>query len=219
MKKQILHFLAFSFIFLLFVLILNDYIASSTKQDEALIKQKMNQLGFQVGKITKKGGGYIIIVNGFTAKTQALRKGGRFKSFTLTAKVVKGQVSLNRDDLNSAGFAVRERALPRGTKIEKFKAVRATPSVPMRKESAVSAKQRLQEAFKPKPDLIVKDCRFSLENPTLGSHVMFFIEYKNQGEASAIFPPNSYWVKIEMPHSKGGKVTTQSSKPTVYEAG
>ena len=221
MKKQILHFLAFSLIFFLFVLILNDDIASSTKQDEDLIKQKMNQLGFQVGKITKQGGNYIIVVNSYTAKTQALRKGGRFKSFTLTAKVAKGQVSLNKDDLNKAGFAVSERALPGGIKIEKVKAVRAAPSVPMQKKTAVSAKQILQDAHKPKPDLIVEEIDFGPKNPTLGTRLTLVAWFKNQGEEYAVFPPNSVMKQLDMPHLRFGptKYRSRPDRPEGYAPG
>lgn len=85
MKKTILSLLAFSIITLFFALILSDYVESKDyqvkrllkKDDRALIKQKMGQLGFRVGKITKsKDGGYLISVSNYRPKQRGSLKEG-----------------------------------------------------------------------------------------------------------------------------------------------
>ena len=111
-----------------------------------LIKQKMEQLGFQVGKITRSGGNYIIVVNSFTAKTKALRKKGGFKSFNLTAKVDKGQVILDNAELQKQGFVVRTRSLPSGTIIRQLE--RARSVIPATTTKSKTLKTQFQATWK-----------------------------------------------------------------------
>lgn len=60
-------------------------------KDFAIIKQKMGQLGFQVGKVTRlKNGIYLVSVGNYRPKTKPLSKTGTFSPFKVKAKVVRG---------------------------------------------------------------------------------------------------------------------------------
>ena len=135
--------------------------------DTALIKQKMNLLGFQVGDITKKEEVYIITIVGFTAKTQAITRKGGFKKFSLTAKVDKGQVVLEKAGLQKAGFVIKEIALPKGIITSLFSTI----------------DPKIAVALFSKIDLVIVNCRVSQE----GQSVIANAKLKNSGTEGASF--------------------------------
>lgn len=120
MKKSILSVVVFSVSLIFLTLFLTDSVASSTQQDEVLLKQKLGELGFQVDKIAKVDDIYQVSVTGFNPKTQAITMTGRFRPFTLAAKVARGQVSLDKADLENTGTIMIDGRfpLPIGIKVE-----------------------------------------------------------------------------------------------------
>ncbi|MGD2245627.1 MAG: hypothetical protein PVI11_03670 [Candidatus Aminicenantes bacterium] len=113
----------------------------------------MNQLGFQVGDITKKGDTYIINIDGYTSKTRAIRKRGRFKPFKLTVEAVEGQVVLDESVLKSQGFLINKALLPKMVKVKPAKKG-TVKSLPTKKGMVKSVP--IKKAIVKQPTLIQK---------------------------------------------------------------
>jgi hypothetical protein len=88
-----------------------------------VINQKMRALGFSFSKIERAEGGHIVHVTGFRARTTAFEQRGQFLPFTVRAKVVDGQVVLEKNDLERAGIIIIDSRpiADRGIRIEPIK--------------------------------------------------------------------------------------------------
>jgi len=99
-----------------------------------LINQKMRALGFSFSKIERADGGHVVHVSGFRARTTAFEQRGAFRPFTVRAKIVDGQVVLEKNDLEGAGIIVIDSRpiADRGIRIEPIKDIGAIPAGPAR---------------------------------------------------------------------------------------
>jgi len=177
MKKTTLGLLAFSIITLFFVLILSEYALSKDyqakqlqkvtprkqllkKDDITLIKQKMGQLGFQVGKITKSiDGSYLISVSNYQPKIKGLTKRGRFRPFEIRAKVVKDKLYLEIADLVKEKFTIDTSRLTSGVVIGNIQKIEtAVPFRPVITFRDPNLEQAIREKIgKPRPQPIYLD--------------------------------------------------------------
>ena len=117
-KRFLLHGLAF-LIFLSITMFCNfSAFSIGLTDDFGIIKQKMNQLGFQVERIIKaRDRIYTVRVKDFTPKTRGVYQKTRvFTPFSLKVQVKGNLIYLLKGDLEKAGFTVNNSYLPRDIK-------------------------------------------------------------------------------------------------------
>lgn len=100
MKQRMLTSLLVSTLIICFFTIPADALELAPKTK--IIKQKMGQIGFNTGKITKlKNGNYNVFITGFNQKTPGIKlKTKLFKPFLTEVKLSKGTLFLQKSDLN-----------------------------------------------------------------------------------------------------------------------
>jgi hypothetical protein len=102
--------------------LLGIFVISSTTSgvidETGVIRQRMVSLGFLDCTVaTETDGSYVIKVNAYAQRSQALSLDGVFRPFEVRAVYSQGILYLEKSDIETAGFSVQEEYLPRGVKI------------------------------------------------------------------------------------------------------
>jgi len=110
MKK---HSQIFMVILVVFIFMTNLLCIAKQTDDSLIIKDKMQKLGFQVGKITKsKDGTHSVSILRFKTKGKGLILKGTFKPFQVKVMVAKGKLHIEKKPLGGDRFIINERQLP-----------------------------------------------------------------------------------------------------------
>ena len=119
---------------------------------EKFITQKLELLGMKAGKITKVGNAYIIIVNTFSPKTNALRRTKPFRSFSLKVTLQ----GIKPDTNTKMGLVMEEKKMKPGLKGKRLNNTGINPDLNT-KMGVIMEDKKMKSDPNKKMGLIIED--------------------------------------------------------------
>ena len=93
--------------------------AASGEDPEGYISGELDKLGLDTGEIKAVGGDrYLVDIDKFDSRSDALTTTGKFRPCTLRVKLEKGKIQLERCGLEDAGLIPNTKQFPSSLKIE-----------------------------------------------------------------------------------------------------